>query len=500
MQEKMNELKQIIREVNDLNHAVSLLYWDQSTHMPPGGAEARGRALAVMSRISQEQATNPRIGQLLDDLQGYGESLPFDDDDAATLRAVRRFYERQVRIPPAFAAEFAEHQANSYMAWTQARPANDWKQVQPILEKTLDYSRRLADFFPGYTHIADPLIDFADFGMKATDVRKVFADLREGLVPIIHAIAQQEVDDSCLRKHYPKEQQMKFSEKIARDFGYDFQRGRMDLTHHPFEITLGLGDVRITTRVDENDLGNCLFSVLHESGHAMYEQGLNPAYDGTALQGGTSAGVHESQSRTWENIVGRSRAFWEHYYPQLQAEFSEQLKNVPLETFYRAVNKVEQSLIRTEADEVTYNLHPLIRFELELEMLEGTLAVKDLPEAWNARYQQYLNIAPPDDRDGAMQDVHWFSGPIGGAFQGYTIGNILSAQFYEKAVAAHPEIPSEIGQGKFATLHNWLRENIYQYGSKYTAPELIQRVTGGGLDVQPLLRYLRQKFGEIYTL
>lgn len=501
MEKKLAELKSLIREVRDLNSALGLLSWDQSTKMPPGGAAARGRQMAVVSRLVQEKSVDPRIGQLLDELQAYGESLPYDHDDAAMLRAVRREYERNIKVPPAFVAEMTEHQSASYQVWAEARPANDWASVMPGLEKTLDYSRRLADFFPGYDHIADPLIDFADYGMKAADVRKVFADLRAELVPLIRQISEQDqADDSCLKQHFPKETQLSFSESVIRDFGYDFQRGRMDLTHHPFEIALSVGDVRITTRVKENDLGECMFSVFHEAGHAMYEQGLNPAYDGTALQGGTSAGVHESQSRTWENLVGRSRGFWEFYYPKLQQHFPEQLGKVSLDTFYRAINKVQPSLIRTDADEVTYNLHPLIRFEIELELLEGSLAIRDLPEAWNARYQEYLGITPPDYRDGVMQDVHWYGGLIGGSFQGYTLGNILSAMFYEKALADHPGIPEEIRQGKFDSLHGWLKTHIYQYGSKFTAPELIERVTGSGIDVKPLIRYLKAKYGELYQL
>jgi carboxypeptidase Taq len=501
MQEKLQELKTLLQEAHDLNSAASVLYWDQSTYMPRGGAEARGRQLAIVSRIEHEFATNPRIGELLDALQPYAESLPADHDDAAFLRVARRDFERNTRVPASFVAELSEHLANAYMVWAEARPASDFARVLPYLEKTLDFSRRQADFFPGYDHIADPLIDHADYGMKASDIRHVFSELREGLVPIIRRIAEQPpADDSVLRKHYPKELQLQFSEAVARDFGYDFNRGRMDLTHHPFEVSFSLGDTRITTRVKEDYLGECMFSVFHESGHAMYEQGGNPAYEGTPLRGGTSAGVHESQSRTWENIVGRSRAFWQHYYPRLQAVFPEQLNGVDLDTFYRAVNKVERSLIRTDADEVTYNLHPMIRFDLELALLEGSLALRDLPEAWNARYESDLGITPPDHNLGVMQDVHWFGGIIGGSFQGYTLGNILSAMFYEQALKAHPEIPEQIGRGEFDTLHGWLKDNIYQYGSKYTAPELIQRVAGGGLDVNPLLRYLRTKYGELYSL
>jgi carboxypeptidase Taq len=286
----------------------------------------------------------------------------------------------------------------------------------------------------------------------------------------------------------------------VKAFGYDFNRGRQDKTHHPFCISFSIGDVRITTRYKENDLTDSFFSTTHESGHAMYEQGVDMKYEASPLAGGTSSGVHESQSRTWENIVSRSHPFWEFYYPKLQAAFPEQLQNVPLDTFYRAINKVQKSLIRTDADEVTYNLHVMLRFDFELALLEGTLAIKDLPEAWHARYQADLGLRAPDDRDGVLQDVHWYFGQIGGQFQGYTLGNILSAQFYNKALEAHPEIPAEIAQGKFFTLHGWLRENIYRHGSKYTAPELIERVTGGPMQIGPYIQYLKTKYGELYQL
>ena len=365
----------------------------------------------------------------------------------------------------------------------------------------MELSRRIADCFPGYTHIADPLIDFADYGMRAETVRALFAELRAELAPLAQSItAQPPADDACLHQYYPEADQLAFGEQIIRRFGYDFTRGRQDKTHHPFATKFSVGDVRITTRVKKHDLSEALFSTLHESGHAMYEQGVSAAYEGTPLAGGTSAGVHESQSRLWENLVGRSRPFWQHYYPQLQAAFPDQLGAVPLDTFYRAINKVQRSLIRTDADEVTYNLHVMLRFDLELAMLEGSLAVKDLAEAWNARYSEDLGISAPTHSDGVLQDVHWFGGLIGGSFQGYTLGNILSAQLFETARKAEPAIDSELAQGEFGALHGWLREQIYSPGSKYTASELVERVTGGPLTIAPYLAYLRKKYGELYKL
>jgi carboxypeptidase Taq len=287
---------------------------------------------------------------------------------------------------------------------------------------------------------------------------------------------------------------------IIRALGFDEERGRHDISAHPFTTSFSVGDVRITVRYNEQDLGEAIFSALHEAGHAMYEQGSDPSYEATPLVGGTSAGVHESQSRLWENIVGRSQGFWTHYYPTLQAIFPAQLGDVPRDAFYTAINAVRRSLIRTDADEVTYNLHVMLRFGLELDLLEGKLAVRDLPDAWRARFKADLGIEPPDDRDGVLQDVHWYSGVIGGGFQGYTLGNILSVQFYEAALAAHPEIPAQIARGEFGTLHGWLLEHVYRPGSKYTANELVERVTGGPLSVEPYIRYLRRKYAELYIL
>ncbi len=337
--------------------------------------------------------------------------------------------------------------------------------------------------------------------MKASTVRTLFAQLREQLVPLMRTITEQPAaDDACLHQHFPEQQQWALGEEIIRRLGYDFERGRQDKTHHPFMTKFSLGDVRITTRFKEDDLTEGLFSTIHEAGHAMYEQGIKMDLEGTPLAGGTSAGVHESQSRLWENIVGRGKSFWQGWYPRLQQEFPEQLGSVPLDTFYRAINKVQRSLIRTDADEVTYNLHVMLRFDLELELLEGTLQARDLPEAWRERYRADLGITPPDERDGVLQDVHWFGGIVGGSFQGYTLGNILSAQFYETATLAHPLIEQEIAAGEFGTLHGWLKDNLYQHGRKYTAPELVERATGGPLSIEPYMRYLRGKFGELYAL
>jgi carboxypeptidase Taq len=488
-------------EIDDLNSAAAVLMWDQSTYMPPGGAQARARQTATLARLAHEKHIDPAIGKLLDDLRSYEESLPYDSDAASLIRVARRDYQRAIRVPPAFVAELSSHQSESHQVWMAARPQDDFAAVQPYLEKTLELSRRYADFFPGYEHIADPLIEEADYGMKASTLRTLFADLRQQLVPLVQTITEQPpADDSCIRQAFPEAQQLAFASQVIQRFGYDFERGRQDKSAHPFTTDFSIGDVRITVRVDEEFLSEALFSALHEAGHALYEQGVSTELEGTPLAQGTSAGAHESQSRLWENLVGRSLGFWSCYYPRLQAVFPEQLGSVSLDTFYRAVNKVERSLIRTDADEVTYNLHVMLRFDFELAMLEGNLAVRDLPEAWRERFRADLGIVPPDDRDGVLQDIHWYFAVIGGMFQGYTLGNILGAQFYDAALKAYPEIPDAISDGEFDTLHGWLREKIYRHGRKFTASELVERVTGGPLSIEPYMDYLRGKYGELYAL
>jgi carboxypeptidase Taq len=498
---KLAELKARLLECNDLSMAAAVLRWDQTTYMPPGGAPARARQLATLGRVAHESFIRPEIGRLLDEAAREVQGMPYDSDEAALVRVTRRDYDRSVKVPTEFVAELQAHAAETYQVWTGARPENDFARVRPLLEKTVDLSRQYAGFFPGYEHIADPLIDVFDHGMKASSVRALFAELRARLVPIVRAITGRPApDDACLRQHAPEAQQLAFGVEVIRAFGYDFERGRQDKTPHPFMTKFSLGDVRITTRVREDELTDSLFSTLHESGHAMYEQGIRSDLEGTPLADGASAGIHESQSRLWENLVGRSRGFWEHFYPRIQAAFPTQLGKVSLDTFHRAINRVERSLIRTDADEVTYNLHVMMRFDLELELLEGRLAVRDLPAAWRARFESDLGVQVPDDRDGVLQDVHWYSSFVGGLFQGYTLGNILSAQFFAAAQRAHPEIPAEIRQGRFATLHGWLRENLYQHGAKFTADELVQRVTGSPMSVEPYLTYLWEKYAPLYGL
>ena len=500
-EKKLAELKQRLLEIYDLDAASAVLSWDEATYMPAGGAVARGRQTATLRRLAHEQFVDPAIGRLLDDLEPYADGLPPEADDASLIRVVRRDFEKAIKVPADYVARANEHGSASYNAWTRARPANDFASIIPYLEKTIDLRREYAGFFAPYEHIADPLIDDADEGMTTALIRRLFTDLRRELVPMVRAVAEQPVADAgCLRARYPEVPQLEFGLSVAKRFGYDLARGRLDKTHHPFCTKFAAGDVRITTRVSDNDLGDALFSTLHETGHALYEQGVDAALEGTPLGSGASAGVHESQSRLWENVVARSHGFWSYYYPTLQRTFADQLGGVALDTFYRAINKVERSLIRTDADELTYNLHIMLRFDLEIELLEGRLRVKELPEAWREAMQADLGVTPPTDRDGCLQDVHWYSGALGGGFQSYTLGNILSAQFFAAATRAQPNIVHQIEQGEFGLLHAWLRDQIYRHGRKFKPNDLVVRATGAPLSMAPYLAYLRRKYGEIYQL
>lgn len=495
------KLRQRLTEIDDLRRAGAVLSWDQATYMPPAGGTARGRQIATLSRLAHESFIDAETGRLLDAAAKETESAPYESDEASLIRVTRRRYDRDRRMPASLISEIEENAALSYQAWTVAKPANDFDSVRPYLERSLELSRRAAECHPGFDHIADPLIDTHDHGMKAADIRQLFHALRGRLEPLVQAIAARpQPDDSPLRKSVPLETQLRFGLEVIRAFGFDFTRGRQDLTLHPFMTKFAHGDVRITTRSRDNDVTDSLFSTLHECGHALYEMGIDPALEGTPLSGGASSGVHESQSRLWENLVGRSRGFWEYFLPRMQATFGRDLATVSVDAFYRAINRVERSLIRTDSDEATYNLHVMLRFDLELDLLEGKLAVKDLARVWRERFQASMGVAVPDDTNGVLQDVHWYHGLIGGQFQGYTLGNILSAQFFATAVKARPEIPDDIRRGTFGGLHDWLRDNIYRHGAKFTPAELTKRVTGNDLTIEPYMAYLEGKFRPLYGL
>ncbi len=498
MQEKLNELKQIMSNLADLQHAVAVLGWDQETYMPEGGYETRGNALATIGRMAQEMATDEKVGKLIETLEPWAKEQDPDSDDARLVVVARRGYDKAVKVPPEMVAEQAVLTTNANQAWREARQKSDYSIFEPHMEKIIDFVQRYADLFKPYNHPYDVLLDDYEPNMKTADVKAIFADIRPKQVELIEAIAAQpQVEDSVLHKHYPEADQVAMGEEIIKAFGYDFSRGRQDKVHHPFSTNLGYGDQRVTYRVDENFINTYIFSVMHEGGHAMYEQGIPKSLSRTALYGGTSLAVHESQSRMWENLVGRSLPFWEWYYPKFQARFPEQTKGVSVDTFYKAINRVEPSYIRVEADEATYNLHIMLRLEIEIGLLEGEIKVKELPEVWNSRFEEYLGVKPENDAQGCLQDVHWSFG-LFGYFSTYALGNLVSAQLWEKINQDIPSLQDQIRKGEFGELLGWLNKNVHQHGSKFFPQDLVKRITGSKINGDAYIRYLNDKYSKIY--
>ena len=499
MEEKIHQLRTLLEEISDLRYISALLGWDQQTYMPVGGAEARGNQLALIEGLAHERATSPELGKLLDELKPVAATLDPDSDDACLIKVTARDFEKATRVPTRHIVEFAQAATLGQQAWMEARQNSDFSLFRPHLEKIVGLRQEYASFFPNFEHPYDALLDDFEPGMKTEEVKAIFDGIRPKQVELIRAIARQpQVDDSFLHQRFDPAWQWSFGEEVITKFGYDWKRGRQDKAAHPFTTEFGINDVRITTRVDPNYLNPMLFGTMHECGHALYGQGVAQVLERTGLERGASLAVHESQSRLWENLVGRSLPFWKHFYPRLQQVFP-QLSDVPLKKFYKGINKVEASFIRVEADEANYNLHIMLRLELEIALLEGTVLVKDLPEAWNARMQDYLGVTPPDDARGVLQDIHWSGGMIG-YFSTYALGNLISAQLWEKINQDIPDLSEQISAGKFEALLAWLREKIHRHGAKFEPQELVQKVTGSKIDAGAYIRYLTTKFGEIYEL
>jgi carboxypeptidase Taq len=496
-------LKTRLAEIHDLNKAAALLSWDQQTYMPRGAVGARAEQLATLSRLAHTLFTADETGRLLDAAMPEVESQPYDSDDASLVRVARRDYERSRKLPADFVAELSRATSMARSAWQQARQNVDFGLFQPHLEGIVGLVRRQADYLGYADHPYDALLDLYEPDMRTAEVRALFAELRTGLAPLVKAVTTRPdaVDASLLERGYDEGTQVRLGERIIGAIGFDFEHGRQDFSAHPFCTSFAPTDVRITTRVARHHLSDALFGTLHEMGHALYEQGVSPSLTRTPLARGASLGMHESQSRMWENLVGRSRAFWQHFLPLLRETFPEQLGDVDVETFYRAINSSQASFIRVEADELTYNLHVMLRFELELALLEGKLAVGELPAAWNELMQQYLGLTPENDAIGVLQDVHWSGGMIG-YFPTYTLGNVISAQLFVRARAelevSGETLEAQFAAGNFGELLGWLRRNIHAHGRKFTPKELLERVVGGGVAAGPYLSYLREKFGEIY--
>ena len=504
MASSLDELRERLGEISDLGRARALLAWDERTHMPPAGFEPRAEQLATLARIRHERLVSDELGRLLEAAASDLNSQPYDSDEASLVRVALRGWEKARRVPAELRAEMTRASSLAEHAWEEARATSDFAAFLPHLERNVELRRRYADCFDGFEgfeHEYDPLLDDFEPGMTTREVAAILGELRDGVRPLIAAIQESgvTVNDSCLYGGFPLETQEKLALDLVSDLPLQDGAWRLDTTVHPFATAISPADLRITTRFDPDYVGTAVWSVLHEAGHAMYENGVPRALWRSPLASPSSLGFHESQSRLWENWVGRSRPYLTHVMPRLTELFPERLDGVDADTLYRAANKVEPSLIRVEADQVTYNLHIVLRFELELEIFTGGIELADLPEAWNARMRDYLGVEVPDDAHGVLQDVHWASGTFG-YFPTYALGNVIAGQLWERITAEIPDLEDRIGRGELAGLRDWLRENLHRHGNKFMPKELTERVVGGPMDVKPYLGQLRELAAEIYGI
>jgi carboxypeptidase Taq len=496
-----DELRERLGRINDLSRAASLLAWDERTMMPKAGAEARSEQLATLARVRHEMFTDEAIGHLIDEVRAGldPDAEPGSSIEADLARVVARDWEKARRVPADLRAELARTTSVSEHAWVEAKRESDFGALLPHLEKNVELTRRYADCFEDFedfSHPYDPLLDEYEPQMSAEDMRRVLGELREGLVPIVRGATAGDggegPGDDSLQGDFSEDLQRQLVEELISELPFPEGSWRLDPTEHPFATSVGHGDVRLTTRYDESNLGMALFSALHESGHGLYEAGVAPELARTPLASPRSLGLHESQSRLWENWVARGRPYLERLLPKLREAFPGSFEAVEVERLLRDSNRVERSLIRIEADEVTYNLHILIRFELELEIFEGGLAIAELPEAWNARYREYLGLEVPDDAHGVLQDVHWAAGAFG-YFPTYSLGNVIAGQLWEAAGSDIPDLERRIGTGDLAALGEWLRDRVHRHGRRLSPAEILERAGCGALSVEPLLEHLRER-------
>ncbi|AFZ66675.1 carboxypeptidase M32 [Deinococcus peraridilitoris] len=495
----LEELKTLLGQVSDLEAAAALLSWDQETHMPPAAASVRGLQVATVASLAHERFTTPRIEELLCGLEAQpAESGTVEE---ALVRVTRRDYDRATKIPTEFVEEKARAENEAHHAWLAARKNDDFRSFEPHLEKMFDLARRYADLVGFDDHPYDALLDDYEPGARAAEVKRIFAGLRDETLPLLQAIvaAGDATDYGVLTREFDVDRQRRFALEVAEDLGLKGEFSRLDISAHPFQTNFSRNDIRITTRFDAHYFPMSLFGTWHETGHGMYEHGVAAELARTPLSRGASLGVHESQSRMFENLIGRSRPFWQHYFPHFQAVFPEALEGIDAEMLYKAVNRVQPSLIRVEADEVTYNFHIMLRFELELAVLEGTLNVSELPEAWNAKMEQYLGVTPRSNAEGVLQDIHWSAGLIG-YFPTYSLGNLLSVQLLEAAKAQDSAIEPGLRSGQYGPLLAWLQHHVHRHGRTLTPRELTERATGRSLSAEPYVRYLREKYQDIYAL
>jgi carboxypeptidase Taq len=493
-QQSYDALIRELREISLLGSVGSVLGWDERTQMPPAGAEHRAAQSSLLARMIHERFTSPRVDELLREVETSDLVRDPESDPAVNARETRRSYDRARKLPSSLVEEMSRVAVLAQQAWGDARAKSDYAAFEPWLRKTLDLKRQEARCVGYKADMYDALLDEFEPGETAASLRKTFAGLRVPLVDLIGKIvgSGRVAPIEILERSYPPEMQAKLARTVAQAVGFNFDAGRLDVSLHPFCTGLGPGDTRMTTRYNPRYIVDSFFGVLHETGHGLYDQGLPAQHFGTPRGEAISLGIHESQSRMWENFVGRSRSFWTHFLPQTRASFPQAFEGVTEDDWYFAVNDVRPSLIRTEADEATYNLHIMLRFELEQSLLNDDLSTKDLPAAWNQKMREYLGLTPPDDANGCLQDIHWSGGAIG-YFPTYTLGNLYAAQFFEQARKDLGDLDSQFARGDFAPLLGWLRQNIHRHGKRYRAGDLVRRVTGQALSAEPLLRHLRAK-------
>ncbi len=496
-----SELLRRVREGALLESCASLLGWDERTYMPHHGSAHRAEQMALLARLAHEMLTSPIVGELLAAVESSPLVRDKDSDAAANVREIRRHYDRAVKLPKELVEELARVTTRAQQVWQEARQANNFSAFQPWLEKVVALMRQKAQAI-GYRGVPyDALLDEYEPGATTAEITNLFAALRSELVPLIAAITAsgRKPRRDLLQREYPVEQQQNFGREAAAAIGFDFDSGRLDVTTHPFCSGIGPGDCRITTRYNPRHFNESFFGILHEAGHGIYEQGLPAEHFGTPLGTAASLGIHESQSRLWENQVGRSRPFWEHFYPRALRTFPVALGDVSLDDFLFAINDVQPSFIRVEADEATYNMHIILRFELEQALVSGDLKPADVPGAWNEKFKQFFNLMPPTDAKGCLQDIHWSMGGIG-YFPTYTLGNLFAAQFMEQARRDVPGLEGEFRAGRFQGLKTWLNDKIHRSGQRHRAGGLCQRITGRPLSHQPLIVYLRGKYESLYGI
>lgn len=500
----LEPLIEYLQEIQHLSSAISIFHWDQETYMPPGAGQARAEQLSSLGGLAHDKSVGPEMQRLLSqwvDLKGGGIKGEWDEAPQALLREVWRDYDKATKLPSEFVRRFAKASSISEQVWVEARKKSDFSLFMPHLKTMVDLKKEEIGYIGYKDSPYDALLDAYEPGMTVAQLVPLFAALKQELVPLLEKIVHSPVQPKCdfLHRSYAPEKQLAFGQQVLDAMGFDFNTGRQDLSAHPFTTSFHPTDVRITTRVDEHDLLSSLYSSIHEGGHALYDQGLHADLYGTPLGEARSLGVHESQSRLWENGIGRSKPFWGFFYPILQKTFPEGLRGVDPETFYAAVNTVRPSLIRVEADELTYNLHIMVRFEIERALIEENLPVEELPSLWNEKMRQYLGVVPDSDAHGVLQDIHWSGGAIG-YFPTYTLGNLYSVQFLNQAKKEMPGLEGEIAKGNLLPLKKWLNEKIHRWGKQYPTDELVRRVTGEPLNPTYFIQYLKEKFGSIYRL